>query len=308
MPWITDLVDYVEENLKSDITVEDMAAISGYSVRHFQRIFRERTGDSIMDYVRGRRLTEAMSEITSSQRPIIDIALDFQFESQQSFTRAFQTRFLFPPRRFRNNLLRNPPSAKQRISQPYLNMISRQELTLEPEIILREEKHFIGLQIKEDIDSFADTSLLPGISALAASFKQRRPEIDETWLADSNTNELLIITYRVPKEERMEGDGIVLMVALETNSAAHSLPGMNTISVQRSRYAKFVYSGAIQKFNLASYYVAGCWFPRSKYWVGNAPLFNYMQIQGVNSETNRSTYLLPLRERHDRMIDRWWEH
>ncbi|PCH60335.1 MAG: AraC family transcriptional regulator, partial [SAR86 cluster bacterium] len=144
MDWIYKVIEYVEDNLKNSMTIEDIAAVSGYSERHFQRVFRERTADSIMDYIRGRRLTLAMEEIISSQKSIIDIAFEYQFESQQNFTRAFQSRFMFPPRRFRNNELHNPPSAKKRLTEAYLGMIAREELTLEPEIIQKKEKIFIG--------------------------------------------------------------------------------------------------------------------------------------------------------------------
>lgn|GEM_PF-1325799 len=308
MEWIKNVVDFIEDNLRNEITIEELASVSGYSTRHVQRLFRDHTGDSLMEYVRGRRLTAAMSDVIESQKALIDIAFDYHFESQQAFTRAFQSRFMFPPRRFRNNKLSNPPSAKQKISDAYLGMINREELTLEPEIMNREQKYFVGTQMIADLNSFATPTLIPRISALATEFRARSTELEQSSVVASDVRELLIITFRVPLEERTEEDGIVIMAGVEVDSPITPPDKMRLITVQPCEYAKFIYTGAIQEFNLASYYVAGCWFPRSKYWIGNAPLFNYMQIQGINSDINKSTYLLPLRKRHDRFIDKWWEH
>ena len=308
MNWILRVAEFIEQNLRSEISIEDLAIVSGYSVRHFQRSFKEASGDSVMEYVRGRRLTAAMQELALTDKPIIDIAIDYQFESQHSFTRAFQSRFMFPPRRFRGNKLSNPPSSKQRLSEDYLHMVEKKELTLEPEIIEIPEKTFLGMHIRSDLNGFDDKSIIPRTSELRKHFNSRLGEISEDDVVAAKGEGLLIISFRVPIEERESGDGIIVMTGIEVQSTTQPPKGMRTITVQQSKYARFVYTGALQNFYLASYYVAGSWFPKSKYWVGNAPLFSYMQVKGVNAEENKSTYYLPLRNRNDRFIDRWWEH
>ena len=83
-------IDYIEENLKDELPIESIAGVACFSMWHFQRVFGAIVGDSVKEYVRKRRLASALSELTSTDRRILDIAVDHQFESQESFTRAFK--------------------------------------------------------------------------------------------------------------------------------------------------------------------------------------------------------------------------
>lgn len=57
---------------------------------------------SIVEYIRMRRLANAASMLLHSDERIIDIAFYFQFESQESFTRAFKKIYQLPPGQYRN--------------------------------------------------------------------------------------------------------------------------------------------------------------------------------------------------------------
>ena len=54
-----------------------------------------------MEYVRKRRLTEAGKALLHSNQRILDIALDWQYDSQEAFTRAFKRAYGVPPGTFR---------------------------------------------------------------------------------------------------------------------------------------------------------------------------------------------------------------
>src|SRR3984885_50510 len=83
-------IDYIEEHLKDELPTESIADVAHFSMWHFQRVFGAIVGDSVKEYVRKRRLASALVELTSTDRRILDIAIDHQFESQESFTRAFK--------------------------------------------------------------------------------------------------------------------------------------------------------------------------------------------------------------------------
>lgn len=85
-------VDFIEENLCGSLDCEDIAARAYMSDFHFRRLFAVVSGVTLGEYIRGRRLTLAGLEVQSSDRKIIDIALDYGYESPESFSRAF-TRF-----------------------------------------------------------------------------------------------------------------------------------------------------------------------------------------------------------------------
>lgn len=94
-------IEYIEKNLNEKILLEDLAKLTFLSKYHFHRVFHSLVGETVMDYVRKRRLTEAAKELIESNEKIVDIALKYQFSSQESFTRAFKRMFDISPGEFR---------------------------------------------------------------------------------------------------------------------------------------------------------------------------------------------------------------
>ncbi len=83
------VLDYIEENISEVITLERLAAIAGYSAFHFARKFTLAMAVSPGRYLSQRRLENAMAELAAGRLPVAEIALNAQFSSQASFTRAF---------------------------------------------------------------------------------------------------------------------------------------------------------------------------------------------------------------------------
>lgn len=94
-------IEYLENNLAHTIGVDCAATAAGYSLYHFGRIFQQLTGERLKDYLRKRRLAEAARELVYNRRRILDIALDYQFQSQESFTRAFKKAYGLTPGAYR---------------------------------------------------------------------------------------------------------------------------------------------------------------------------------------------------------------
>ena len=93
---IENSLNYIESNLKTEMTLADLARVAGYSEYHFLRVFKEVTHLTPADYIRKRRLSEIAREIDASDsslcdRPISDIAFEYGFNSKENFTRAFKT-------------------------------------------------------------------------------------------------------------------------------------------------------------------------------------------------------------------------
>jgi len=92
-------IEFIEDHIKENITVEEIATQVGYSVYHFCRVFSLCRGMTLMDYVRKRKLSLASIELFSGKK-IIDIALDYGFETQSGFTKAFRKEFGYNPTRY----------------------------------------------------------------------------------------------------------------------------------------------------------------------------------------------------------------
>ena len=95
MEWIqsiSEAINYIEENLTEELSVEQIAKEVHISPFYFQKGFSMLCGYTVSEYIRLRRLALAGSELISTDRKIIDIALKYGYDSPDSFTKAF-TRF-----------------------------------------------------------------------------------------------------------------------------------------------------------------------------------------------------------------------
>ncbi len=92
-------IEFIENHIKEDITIEEIANQSGYSLYHFCRVFSLCKGISVMEYIRGRRLALAATELFKG-RKIIDIAFDYGFETPSGFAKAFRKAYGYSPTQY----------------------------------------------------------------------------------------------------------------------------------------------------------------------------------------------------------------
>ncbi len=86
---IQSAIEYIEDNLTSELKVEDISAKAYVSPFYFQKIFCALCGFTVGEYIRNRRLTLAAEELSCTDCRIIDIAVKYGYDSHDSFTRAF---------------------------------------------------------------------------------------------------------------------------------------------------------------------------------------------------------------------------
>lgn len=89
MEGISKAIAYMEAHLKEEISAEDIAKEACVSSFYFQTAFSILCGFSVAEYIRLRRLSLAGSELIATDKKIIDIALDYGYNSPDSFTKAF---------------------------------------------------------------------------------------------------------------------------------------------------------------------------------------------------------------------------
>ena len=95
MEWmkaISEAVDYIESHISDEITADDVANSVCISTFYFQKGFSMLCGYTIMEYIRNRRLALAGVALADSEAKVIDVAMQYGYDSPDSFTKAF-TRF-----------------------------------------------------------------------------------------------------------------------------------------------------------------------------------------------------------------------
>lgn len=83
-------IELIENNLcNRELNILYLSKRLYISAYYLQRIFYSFIGKTIGTYVRERRLTEAGTDIKKGER-VLDVAIKYGYESQESFTRAFK--------------------------------------------------------------------------------------------------------------------------------------------------------------------------------------------------------------------------
>ena len=99
--YIEQIVDRIEDSLRDPASLDDIAASLYLSKYHLVRLFKAVTGQSVMSYVRNRRLSVSLSDLLQPDLRIIDIAQNYYFSYEQSYSRAFRRLFGISPGEYR---------------------------------------------------------------------------------------------------------------------------------------------------------------------------------------------------------------
>ena len=100
---VEDMVEWVENNIENEPTLERMAYDMGYSKFYCSAKFHEYVGISYKEYVLKRKLALAAELLLKTDDRMIDIAVRYGFSSHEAFTRAFRKGYGYSPSHFRTN-------------------------------------------------------------------------------------------------------------------------------------------------------------------------------------------------------------
>lgn len=94
---------FVEKNFNRTIAIEELEAISNYSYRNIQRVFKKIFGENIGEFQKRLRLENGYKRLIYSTESISDISFQIGYENNQSFSKAFKNQFKITPKEARQN-------------------------------------------------------------------------------------------------------------------------------------------------------------------------------------------------------------
>jgi len=97
--FIKSSLDYIEQNLKTDITASELANMANYSAGYFCRLFAEAMGSTVASYILKRRLDHALAEM-SSGRKAIGVVMEYGFDTYAGFYKAFVRMYGCSPKKY----------------------------------------------------------------------------------------------------------------------------------------------------------------------------------------------------------------
>ncbi|MCL2832323.1 MAG: AraC family transcriptional regulator [Treponema sp.] len=151
------MLNYIDAHIREKMSVEKLAARAGFSRYHFCRVFQWGTGYSIMEYVRNRRLAFAASELRGG-RKIIDISIDYGFETHSGFTKAFRRYFGCSPEIYRAHASFDVPKLPNiRTAKQYING----GIVMEPKMVRKPAVKLAGFLLRTNADKNESGKAIP---------------------------------------------------------------------------------------------------------------------------------------------------
>jgi len=100
---INRVLDYIEANLDSELSLKILAKVANFSEFHFHRIFKSVVGETLNHFIQRRRVEKAASMLIGNPtKPITDISFDCGFSGSAAFARTFKENFGVSASQYRN--------------------------------------------------------------------------------------------------------------------------------------------------------------------------------------------------------------
>lgn len=126
-------IDYIEVNLKAEITPKELSDMAGFSLFHYYRLFQSAIGMPVIQYIVHRKLINAIYEIGCG-RKMIDVALEYGFDTYAGFYRAFKREFGCTPSAFLK---------RHKIKKPYkINLFKEEHIMITHKKLAEILKHW----------------------------------------------------------------------------------------------------------------------------------------------------------------------
>lgn len=135
-------IDYIEENLKADITAKELSEMAGFSLFHYYRLFQSAVGIPVMQYITRRKMLHALYDMHCGQKMVV-VASEYGFETQAGFYKAFVREFGYTPTEFLHMSRKRKPHR--------INLFKEERIVVSHKIIKEVLRHW-GLEKKKVAD------------------------------------------------------------------------------------------------------------------------------------------------------------
>lgn len=250
-------VAYIEEHLKVEFSLNDLVYINGFSRCHFSRLFHLFTGYTLSDYIKKRRLTEAAKQLIFSDQRILDIALEFQFSSQESFTRSFSQLFGMTPGKYRSS---KEEGNFVRVLDIKKIIWMNGGLEMKPKIVVLEDLKVMGMVYKGKNQNGEIGQLWNEFIPKMGDIKQAVGDHKSYGICEPLEENLEDVDFDNPNDFRY-------LAGLAVHDKDPVPEGMEVWDVTHKKYAVFTHIGSVETLGDTYKAIYSEWIPSSGYQV-----------------------------------------
>lgn len=265
---IQNAIEYIENNLGEELSISDIAFEACFSPFHFQRLFQAISGFSVQEYIRKRRMTEAAALLKTTEKNILEVAVTYQYGSQEAFARAFESCFGMAPGKYR----------KAEIVKKHLNKINfsdyRKKIKGEvnmniPDIVQLEKIHIAGYEYKTTLTGERYFNEIP------------------MFYNDFGQNEYYLrikdrispaFPYGIGCNYRDDGSFTFIVGEAVMQPDERLDKGFVNFEIPGGKYAEFRVSGPVGIAQNTWRYIYGTWLPNSNYERREGPDFEVTDV------------------------------
>lgn len=102
---LNSVMNYINEHLSDNITIERLAAIAHFNPRYFIRFFKQNIGSTPIHYINQVRMEKAKNLLSTSRMNVTEVADAIGFNDLFHFSKAFKTHTGYTPTEFKKYLV-----------------------------------------------------------------------------------------------------------------------------------------------------------------------------------------------------------
>jgi len=280
------VMDYIEDNLTDDLSLEKISQYAGVSDYHFRKIFFYLAGMPLSEYIKNRKLSEANKDLLQGEK-VTDVAFKYGYQSVDGFTRAFKKWSGFLP----SDVIKKGISK----SFPKLSFVITVKGGISMDFRIEEKPAFYIAGVSKRVPIQFE-GINNEIVKLAESITdEQKAEMHS--LQNMEPFEIVNASYDADANFLKEEGYLTHMIGvLTTKEQVSEL--LEKIPVPAGTWAVFPNEGPFPSTlqeTMARIYSE--WLPASNYEVINAPVFSFTKMDKQKTDYAYSEVWIPVRKR-----------
>lgn len=256
---LTQVIDYIYNNLDGDLSVNALADVAIMSPYHFHRIYRGLAKEPVNATIRRLRLQHAAAELIRSSQPIADIAKKVSYGSLEAFSRAFTLQFGEKPRDYRESR-----QTDGKACVPYIAMLpaDNQEYTdmFETEIMDFDAIDLVGYKHQGDYMN------------IGGVFEKLFIYGGSHGLLNANTRSIGLY-YGDPQSTPIDELQSMACMTAKMDDVPTEADAPEAMQIPAGKYATLLFKGSYAELEKPYSWLFGQWLPQSGYEAADFPPF-----------------------------------
>lgn len=283
---LNQVIDYIENHLTDELSLEKISDYAGVSDYHFRKIFYYLSGLTLSEYIKNRRLSEANKDLLNGEK-VTNVAFKYGYQSVEGFSRAFKKWSGFLP----SDVIKKGISK----SLPKLSFVITVKggAPLEFRIENKPAFYFVGVSKRVPMQF---EGINHEIVKLAESITEEQKE-EMHALQNIEPYEIVNASYDADAHFLKEEGYLTHLIGVLTTKTEVS-DQLDKVSVEACTWAIFPNEGpfpsTLQKTMAKTH---SEWLPTSNYEIIQAPTFSFTKMDPHKKDHAYSEIWLPVRKK-----------